>query len=651
MSTAPIYELIKDFGGDEDHDLDSITTSPHWIIAIIRLGHPLSFDRSTMSSDTKDISEGALLRADAPLVITGDCIGLGVTNNKSSHTKNLSATLKQTEVNYLTEILPGDWVMAWIVNNETDYNDLLRRINPIFSDDNDACNKVNDGLKFIGRLHSIQKTMSVNPGSGIKSSSYQIQAVGFNELDTTFFYEDSLASKDKVSQDIGTWLARVGLKIEQLFKTDQETGIALNNVNFMIPTLVDLIVGRGAADTTGVNIAAGPTGKETVNAAPTTNKGAEFSYLIPTTVGRLLGKGPSDVSKTLMGYCDILEILQGIQEYPGEDINRPFTPVLDSSKSSAQRQVTKKEMLGTFLPFMPEFTNRPLWGILQQYLNPAINEMYTCLRVNPDGFVVPTIVLRQIPYTTEAFSADAEYVHARVGKAKTSTNDGQLHFTRFLSLPRWKISGTMIHSVSVGRSDATRCNFVHVYGTALYSKANIPIGAQIVNNPPIMDSLDIQRSGLHSYMSTVECTPEDEQESTPGLWMALIADWMMGSQYTLNGTINSTFIQSPICEGDNLEWDGVVYHIESVAHNCSVSTDGMRSASTSLALTNGMRSDTDNDVVGFDPDFPIYPGFNQDDNRATDPGLTHEGSETTGGTSDPSGLSPGQLNKKPGDGQ
>jgi hypothetical protein len=64
---------------------------------------------------------------------------------------------------------------------------------------------------------------------------------------------------------------------------------------------------------------------------------------------------------------------------------------------------TGTELLGTFLPVMPELTNKPLWSVLQQFLNPTVNEMYTCLRVNKDNRVVPTLVVRQIPFTTEAF--------------------------------------------------------------------------------------------------------------------------------------------------------------------------------------------------------------------------------------------------------
>lgn len=637
---TPTYELLKDFNGVSGEGYLSIDA--HWAVAVVRLGHPLSFSRAKLASDTTDLTQTAMLRAQKPFVITGDCINLTVSSSKASHTKSLSAVLKQTNYNYLVELLPGDWILAWMVNNQDSFSDLLKRINK--ADASDPCNKAQDGLKFVGRIHSIRKIMSVNAGTGVKTCEYQIQGVGFSELDTTIFYDHSLATRDQVQQDIGTWLSRIGRNIEELYASDQRTGIQDNNVNVLIPTLIDVIVGKGLAKETNVTIAAGPTGQEKAQqtAGGGADKSAPNAYVIPTVVGALLGRSQSDASKPVLSYCDILTLLQGVQDYSDE---KSFVPDLDDSKTTAQRLVTKTPMLGTFLPFMPEFTNRPLWGVLQQFLNPAINEIYTCLRTNSVGLVVPTIVLRQIPFTTDVFDTSANYVKSRIGSTnQTSLPSGDLPFTRFLDLPRWKLDGTMIHSVNIGRSDATRVNFVHVYGACLQQKAhNVPIGAQIVFNPPIRDDLDIQRSGVHPYMTTINCAVQDETDGTPGLWMALVADFLMGSQYTLNGTIQCALIQSAIPEGDNLEWDEVVYHIESITHSCSVDPQGNKSATSTLTLTNGMRSEGNttrfsdtpegaqgSGAPGSSNDFPIYPGIVGADQTSTDPGHSIDGAETTG---------------------
>src|SRR5579859_1785431 len=119
--------------------------------------------------------------------------------------------------------------------------------------------------------------------------------------------------------------------------------------------------------------------------------------------------------------------------------------------------------------------------------------------------------------------------------------------------------------------------------------------------------------------------------------MSLVADRLIGSQYTLSGMMNSYLIQSPICEGDNLEFDGVVYHIEGVQHSASISEDGVRTARTTLSLSNGMRSDSDNVEVGSNEQFPIYAGFRTYDSTGYDPGHAADGSITTGDVSDKHG--------------
>jgi hypothetical protein len=626
LVSAGTYNVIQDFGTTEEAHGGYLSMDPYWVMAVIRLGMPLSFSRKKLGSITKDVSLGALTRAVKPLVITDDCIQLTVQNSKRSHTKSMNASLKQTDVNYLVEVLPGDWIFAWIVNNRRDFESLLNRIETVHNDNAKPCNGFNDGLKFVGRVHNVRKQVQVERAGGTKVAGYTLQCTGFSELDTQFFYDNSLASKDAIAQDLGQWMARLGLDYEKLFRDNAEKGVKENNVNEIVPTLLDLIVGRGPSKAGNITVAG--SGGKTATATPSLATDAPFAYLVPLQVGKLLGVQSGTKADRVMSYADVLELLQGVQHYPSKEGFQLFVPGL-SKDSTPRRRKTTVEMLGTFLPFFPELTNQPLWSILNRYLNPTVNEMYTCLRVNPDGNVMPTVVMRQIPFTTEAFTPDA----TNPGSTATA---GAINYTKFLELPRWVIPATMIHSVDIGRSDATRFNFVHVYGQSAYTANNNPIPFQIVQNPPIRDDLDIMRSGLRSYMTTVECFVSDQIGQVPTTWMKLIADWTIGSHLTLNGTISSVGIQAPICEGDNLEFDGVVYHLEGVSHSAGIGMNGGKSWTTSLQLTNGMRAQ-DGDV-GFTDEqgaasgqFPIYPGFDRTDNIFYDPGLSLDQRLTTGG--------------------
>lgn len=628
MSKAYTYPLINDFI-DLNNKANEFSVSANWIVAIVRQGTPLSFSRVTMSSITNALAHVGDLRAQKPLIITGDCTSLQLNRSKRSHIKQLSATLQDTTVNYLVEVLPGDWVFAWLFTNEADYNSVLGRLSKL----EENVNNFNDGLKFVGRVASLRKKVNVNKATGKKVSSYSLTAAAFTELESSLFYDHSLATKSDLIQDIGTWLARIGINIEEIFGSVADRGTVEGNVNLIIPRLIDLIVGKGVSK--DVNITNdqefGPKDIPPVAAGAGAEKNAPFAYVIPDIIGNFLAVPSPSSSAGIMAYADILYLLSGVQEYNNPDLQdhskgQGFIPVLQNN-SVYNRLFTNKKMLGTFLPFMPQFVNKPLWQILQQYLNPAINELFTCMRVNDRGRIVPTVVMRQIPFTTEVFDPN-NIVSTDPRPAK-----GNYALTRFLSVPRWQMHPNMIDDVDIGRADGSRVNFIHVYGQALYAQNNVPVTTQITNNPPIRDDFDIQRSGLRAMMSTVECAVSDEVEDNPGRWMALIADWMMGSQYTLNGTIGSTGIQAPICEGDNLEFDGVVYHIESITDICQMSGEnGFKTFNTYLSLSNGMRAEIVNSDLS--TKFPIYPGFDKLDNTQYDPGISIEGPPTLGGDSE-----------------
>ena len=621
-SKAPIYDVVKEYGDD----LTRLSSSPGWAVCVVRLGLPLSYSREKGKSVTTDVSQGAHLRG-PNLIITSDCISLNVSGSKDSHTKTLVAELRQTDHNYLVEILPGDWVLAWMVHDETALEELLKRVKEANPDK--PCNGFDDGFKFLGRVDGVRKRMHLDRSSGMKTSSVTMTAIGFRELDTQFFYDSYLSKND--DSTIGSWLTQVGLDLEVLFSVDIKKG-EKNNSRKLIAALLDLLVGKGVKNNK-VNAAEQEVQKngqsqfgslQATAGAGTTASGQEapFSYLVPRVVGALMGKKAEDASKNggIMSYADILETLMGVQTYnasaggnesPGTLLN----PTI-SSESWPARMYTGKDLLGSFLPVMPQFTNKPLWSVLQQFLNETINEMYTAMRVNPAGQVVPTLVVRQIPFTTEAFHDTSQDVVGAGPKPQA------VDTTPFLTVPRWKLHPVMVNDLDIGRSDATRINFVHIYGqdANLSADGQVTFTQQLVSNPPSRDDLDIQRSGLRSYMTTVACTLRDQVGRTPGTWMALVADWTIGSQYTLNGTLSSVGIRAPICEGDNLEFDSVVYHIQSVSHHCMIEANGGKSWSTTVTLTNGMRSDGVSDVDSVK--FPMYPGLKAADNTALDPGLS-----------------------------
>ena len=662
---APVFDVMEHEHPGSDW---LMSRSPAWVIAVIPLGAPVSFSRKDMQSISKIAGDGVLLRQPGVFTISSDCTSLSISGSKDSHLKSLAATLKQANINYLVEILPGDWIVAWILNSQDKAQELVSKIKSF-----DFSGKVQDdqakqifcgfdsGLKFVGRAHSVRKSVSVDRTSGVSDVSFNLTAYAFKELETEVFYDPKLAVYAKDNEL--TWLWRIGFDVNSIFHQTKD-GVIDDNVHQIIPGFVDIFLGKGLPPTANI------TGRSTTQAvvgplAPTGDDPGEapYAYIIPAAVGGLLGKPNPSKTPGILAYADILTLLFGVQQYG--NINSQnysvFLPNVSTTapETSAQHRYTGTPMMGAFLPVFPDFTDKPLWQVLYQWLNPTVNEMYTTFRVNEDGFIQPTVVVRQIPFSTDAFANTATEYNAQITKENNTIDSVQaintslastvgaevpvgfvvtqkdrrpVTVTPFLSLPRWKINNSMINSLDIGRSDATRTNFISIYGQSGYTQG-ISIIDQFVNNPPIRNDLDIQRSGLHTYNTVVACDSASQKGNVPGIWMQLVADRMIDSQLTFNGTITCVGIQSPICEGDNLELDDVVYHIEAYSHSCGVGPDGSVSFTTMLRLTNGLRSESAPKPTygippyGLGPDAVLYPGVVQEDNTGLDPGISTVGAD------------------------
>src|ERR1019366_7900055 len=183
-TNAPRYEVVQEYDSQDG----CISVSPGWCMAVIRLAKPVTYSRK-LNRSVGDPASGAFLRKSQPLIIFEDCLQLSITRPMGAPTKTLNATLKSASVNYLSanSVLPGDWILAWCHNDIEYTRKLIPRILA-----GEACNKFNDGLKFIGRVHNIRKHVSVNEKA--RTASYSIQAIGFSELETVFYYDVHLAT-------------------------------------------------------------------------------------------------------------------------------------------------------------------------------------------------------------------------------------------------------------------------------------------------------------------------------------------------------------------------------------------------------------------------------------------------------------------------
>lgn len=662
-----MYNLLKDYVGENAKDVDTIPTSPYWVLYIAGVPTPLSFSRKKGFKSVSDVASGGVR---SRLLIISDCTQLQIQNSKTSHTKSLNAVLKQGKVNYLGSIYPGDWIMAWIVNNKTDLNELLKNIK-----EDQPANYWNSGLKFVGRVHSIRKNINLST-EGMLDSTYSLDAFAFRELDTELFYDVNLA--EKILNEPGlAWLAKLNLDIKNIFEIDKKTRNPSNNGHKIVQSLLRAFMGNGVGNLLN------PTGTSVLNPAAGAGAGGVYAYIVPTVVGRLLNRSGSgqvqqpglNQAEKIVLYTDIMQLYSGVQYYENLDKEDEsyFCPKV--AKEEGFVKFSGQELLGSYNPIFPSLINKPIWSVLQPFTNPLINEMYTALRVDSNGDIVPQIIFRQIPFTTPVFAEinsarvpqsslqaskqeNSKKIHelqarmlARVpkksnkkGKKKenavpavqqpeeaeiaalrkqdslANTTLGKIEVTPFHSLPRWELPPILIKNISLGRSDATHVNFVHVYGQDRLQTNLNNIAAQIVQNPPIKDDLDIQRSGVRPFMTTIPSGIQDHVGKSPEVWMQLISDQMMASHLTLNGHVQCVGIHMPICEGDNLQIGDMLFHIESVSHSCNISADGRKHFETNLAVTNGVSLNVDGGDT--DPGNTFYLGLTDEDTVGHDAGLT-----------------------------
>lgn len=591
------YDLLRDFRSSAD---GVVATTPAWVIAVVQFANPITFSRDKLKelkpfdgqagNVSQEMDPGDNVRAKNILLISSDCAQLATQTSKGTHLSTLSASLLRGEVNYMAEILPGDWIFAWITNSQEEATRVAQKIR-----NGERANHFNSGLKFMGRVQSVRENTQIERGSGILRTRFNVQAVGFKELDTTIFFEPAFQRK---WSDIGTFLGALGLAIGDFITAGK--GV---DVNLAIPSLFRKLVGEGipaafSGTLPGVKVSTG--------------LDAPYAYTMPNEVATMLGKQATAKTSGVAALADIFELLVGLQRYQnvGDDPIDIFTP--DGTSIESTHRNTGIPLMGNFVPQTPQFTNKSIWSILNQYLNPAVNEMYTCLRATKygdDTLIMPTVVVRQLPFSTPAFAMNRNDV------------------TPFHEIPRWKLDSKLVYSYDIGRSNAMRFNFIHVYGQAPMLTANNMSPAAYIRSPPIRDSLDIQRNGLFGDFMDVACDISD-QFTGPQKWSRIRGDWQLGMHLTLNGTVQCVGLQAPICEGDNLEFNGVVYHIESISHSCVMDESGRRSFTTVLTITHGLNVNADLTASSIANDTAVYALLSPRDGRDLRAKITYEAKDT-----------------------
>jgi len=523
-------------------------TSPAWVLTFLRWAI-----RDTLrTTPTATVGYSTIVGRNpdgSPLVVENDCIQVSVSDSKSVLTPSMTATLVVTDVNYETELSPGDFVFVNMLNWETAARRVANQARA-----QQPINGIHDGFKGFFKVQSVRKTLEVDPNSGTKRLVIKITGFAFTEFNNSIYFNPALIN-DTTDQNLQLYLTNIKNNWNQL-----QTEKGLSDIQGIVQFLISSFVGSGFPDNNRKTNTVSPI-------SPNTH------FLMPNGVGNLLG-----INYLVEAAEDVYNYMFGIQEYAAtaQNLAQGMNPlgVLPTSESNSRYIILPNHVAGTSYT-KPEYWNQvKAWSILNQFTNAPLNELYTCFRVSPDNSVMPTMVFRQIPFTNDDF---------QTGKG--------FPVTRFMNVPRWNVSPALAFSFDLGRDEALRLNFMQYYGIPVNSpNSSMAISIETSKQNYVYDVDDVIRNGLRPSVITsdFDYLLKDGTYKAPG-WAKIMGDALIGGHLKMSGTINFVGIPEPIAVGDNLQFDGVVYHIEQISHNAAINPqNGKKMFRTTVVLSNGL---------------------------------------------------------------
>ncbi len=529
---------------------DSHQASPAYMLTFMRWSN----------RDTYNYGSPAALDVRQPLVVYNDAISVVTTDSKSQMSSTTTIVLKCGDINYATALHPGDFVIVNLINWETDaqrIRDLAIALKPI--------NGINDGFKGVYKIQSVVKNLKLDKNAtGGKTLYVTITAASHTEFNNVIYYNPAIAAAFK-DQGAALWSTAIGDYYSSKLKAE-------SSVQEVVKDLFKILVGQSRKQFD----------------AKIKNYG-NTHFKIPSTLGALLGR--PDIKYANEFYNFIIGIWQDSKESKVNDMNLGpgFNP---NFKATGNFITTGRPLAGRKSVQLENWNNQTAWSIVQGNINSVLNEMYTTHRVGPDNKIYPTVVVRQKPFTSEHFK-------------------GKSTVTKYFQVPRWKISANLLYDLQTSMNEAARFNFVQVFTRQLSDTQEQDMAQQIAEGNFFYDKGDIERQGLKPYVVTSNFDFPSAKSGDNGKklhgreWAQIVSDWIIDGHLKESGILTFQGLQDPVAVGDNLEFDGIIYHIEGISHIMTVNGD-KKSWITRLTVSFGM--DVRSSKSG-----PVYPNMEHTD--------------------------------------
>lgn len=534
LATSATYKAPHGTIDHSSESRDSIQINGDVVVAVLPFEIADTFNKTTLVS--RDIVPNRVV---TPIFLDPFALSVGTTHTKESHQGTLTVDFLDPPDDILSKISPGDWVVCWMFSNKQQGDKFRKELQDSLTQTQGfpKANGSDSGLKFLGKVFSIRRNLRIS-GDGKRVRRNQLIGTSFSELDSTIYFDPFLTENLLGGM---SWFKSV---------------IAFGKQGLYDVSQIDRVLARSIAAFLG--------GVFDETKTPTT------PIFVPVMVAQILGKKGDD-NQYSVKYLDFLHTYIGIQKFSDSymsDLIRPAGPL-----TYPTIQFNGLSIEGAINPVVQPFNNVPIWGIIQNFSNNAINEAYTALRANEQGDIVPTLTIRQVPFSSDEYAS----------RNRQSTP--------FRSLPAWRVDDSLITNVDIGKSESTRTNFVRIIPNPVDFGGRYLTGASLAEqSTPIADSIDHQRHGLRATIRSVNTVFNVRQvKADVKRWNSVIADRNMGSQLKLSGSMALRGIHEPICVGDNLIYENMLYHIEQVMHKVMVdSTTGSKIFLTQLSFSNGV---------------------------------------------------------------
>jgi hypothetical protein len=478
-------------------------------------------------------------------------VSIQVNKTKASPQGTFMITLKPTQ-EWTKILVPGSWCSIFMGDRQLKPEDL----SPNATEDEDG--NVLSPLKMLGLIMAVRVQKQVDQ-NGAQTLTYTISGYDFGYVFLSSIY------------------------INHVFQADVASGILkgpFSNLNF--PKNKE-VYGNPAINVQQVLQAwSTMSGQDSITLGGI--KPPPIRMEIPEAVTEMFGTGK-----------DVLQLITAAIGVDERD-SKYITPGSNGESDGFDFKLVGEK----FFMVWQLIVNNTLWGMINQYLNPLLNEAYCDLHPTKGGPIGglniglgggklrPTLIVRQIPFSTPDFDKFWTSMQAE------GVPGAKYKVTNFVNLPRTKLKQIKVIGYDVGYSDYDRVNFVEVNGFDIDLSVNTP-GAFNNANKPRFEEGSIKRFGLRPkvFFGADYGGVRGNIDET-GKWSPLMMDWWFNANRYANGTIECIGLIEHIAVGENIELteEKILGHIESYTHTFTVDDVGNKIFRTTIDFSRGISSDS-----------------------------------------------------------